>query len=134
MIRAATFAIALIAFPQPSLAQQQAAISIELNVVEQLDGLCRFVFVNRNSTEDTVNALVMETVAFDAQGGVSRITSFDFADLPAGSTRVRQFDLPDLDCADVSALLVNGVQGCEGVSDCAARLVTTSRTDVEMLK
>lgn len=63
MIRAATFAIALIAFPQPSLAQQQAAISIELNGVEQLDGLCRFVFVNRNNTDDTVDALVMETVA-----------------------------------------------------------------------
>jgi hypothetical protein len=119
----------------PAVAQNTAppGLSIELNALDQTGGACRLVFVARNGLAADVDGLVIEAVAFDAGGGVARIALFDFAQLPAGLPRVRQFDLPEMACDSIGSVLVNGVQSCAGPADCAESLTFSSRTDVELL-
>lgn len=121
-----------IALSAPALAEEAVpAISVELNALDPVEGACRLVFVARNGLEADVASLILEAVAFDPEGGVARISLFDFGELPAGRIRVRQFDLPKLSCDGVGSLLINGVQTCEGVEDCP--LAVSSRTEVELL-
>lgn len=127
------YSVLAILFALPLVAQEMpAGLSIELNALDQVDGACRLVFVARNATDADIDALVLETVAFDAEGGVTGISLFDFATLPADLPRVRQFDLPGTACDEIGSLLVNGVQACEGGA-CDAPLSVGSRTGVEFL-
>ncbi|RYH04472.1 hypothetical protein EU805_03665 [Salipiger sp. IMCC34102] len=128
---------AALAIAGSPLAAQEAApeapLSVALDAADQVETACRLTFVARNEAEAGVEALVIETVAFDLDGGVSRIALFDFGALPAGLPRVRQFDLPDTDCAALSSLLVNGVQTCEGGEACEMPPSVSSRIDLELL-
>ncbi|WP_235962688.1 hypothetical protein [Jannaschia marina] len=131
-LAAGLLALLPLAFSGPGAAEETApAVAVELNALDPVDGACRLVFVARNGLGSDITALVLETVAFDAEGGVSQIALFDFADLPAGRPRVRQFDIAGTSCEAVGSLLVNGVQTCEGAEACP--LSVSSRTDVELL-
>lgn len=109
-------------------------LGIELNALEQVQNACRLVFVARNGMGADIDGLVLEAVTFDATGGVMQISLFDFATVPAGKTRVRQFDLPDVACEAVGSILVNGIRSCEGPADCATALTVSSRTPVDLLE
>ncbi|MEM8848826.1 MAG: hypothetical protein AAGE03_02210 [Pseudomonadota bacterium] len=122
----------------PAVAQQAGtddaasgapSLAITLDSLAQVDGACRLTFVARNGLAADAEALVVEAVAFNADGGVARIALFDFGGLPADRTRVRQFDLGEMACDAVGAVLVNGVQSCEGPADCAQALSVSSRAD-----
>jgi hypothetical protein len=109
------------------------AIGIELNRVDQIDTSCRFTFLAENSLGVDATALTLETVIIDTDGVVAQLTLFEFGDLPNGVPRVRQFDVPSLECAGVARILINGVSECEGVDGCGAALELSHRTDVELL-
>ena len=114
-------------------AQSGAALSLELNRVDPIENACRLTFVARNTLGADITSLTLETVLIDADGLVERLTLFDFGPLPTDVMRVRQFDLPDLDCAALGRVLINGVSICEGPERCGDVLDLTSRTDVELL-
>jgi hypothetical protein len=106
-------------------------ITLELNGVETRDDACRMVFTAQSTSG--VEGLIVETAIFTTSGAVLMLTLFDFVDLPAGSLRVRQFDVAGQTCADVSRVLFNGVDSCEG-ADCATALSVGSKVDtVEVL-
>ncbi|WP_371156434.1 hypothetical protein [Jannaschia sp. 2305UL9-9] len=109
------------------------SLSISLDSLTQIEGTCRLTFVAENGTGSDIGQLVLEAVAFGSDGGVARLSLFDFRELPAGVPRVRQFDLPQMACGDVGSMLVNGVQTCEGTADCADALTVSSRADIELL-
>jgi len=109
-------------------------LALQLDSLSQAGASCRLTFVARNGLEEDLEAFVLEAVAFDREGGVARIALFDFGALPAGSPRVRQFDLPDIACDAVESVLVNGIDACEGVADCAERLSVTSRAEAELIE
>lgn len=117
-------------------AAQDRSLAIELNTAEQLEATCRLVFMTQNGLGADLDALALETVLFDAEGGVDRFTLFDFRDVPAGKMRVRQFDLPDTQCAAIGKVLINGASACtgEGLSgdECIDHLTATSRIDMEI--
>ncbi|MEM8823948.1 MAG: hypothetical protein AAGF30_10100, partial [Pseudomonadota bacterium] len=106
-----------------------ATLAIELDNLAQVEASCRLTFVARNGLETDADSLVVEAVAFDSNGGVARIALFDFGSLPSNRTRVRQFDLGDMACENVGAVLVNGVQSCDGPAGCASALSVSSRAD-----
>lgn len=87
-------------------------LTIELNTVQQDQNRCRLVFVASNSTGKTIDELSLETVLFNASGSFLRLTLFDFKSLPAGKPRVRQFAIPDTQCADLGRILINGTAQC----------------------
>ncbi len=124
-------ALAMVA-PTAAISQDTASeLTIELNALDPVESACRLVFVAHNGFETDITSLILEAVAFDTAGGVAQISLFDFADLPSERSRVRQFDLPGQSCDAIGSLLINGVQTCEGVEDCAVSV--SSRTDVELL-
>lgn len=106
-----TLALALL-LPAPALAE---GLSIRLNSLLPQDGACRMIFALDSALPEDIEALAAEIVVLDRAGRVERLTLLEFQALPAGRPRVRSFDLPDLDCADVGGLVVNGLAACEGI-------------------
>lgn len=114
-----------------------AHVTIELNAVAPVDAACRMSFLIQNGHASDIRQAVFEAVLFDDQGRVERLTLFDFGELPAARPRVRQFVVPDLDCAALGQVLFNGVETCssDGLSPtaCSEGLELRSRADVEVL-
>lgn len=110
---------------------------LELNSLETVEQACRLSFVARNTTGTDIEKVVFETVIFDAEGGVSSLSLFDFRDLPQERPRVRQFDLPGATCDAVGRVLINGASTClAGGADsdlCNSALSLTSRLEVELI-
>lgn len=134
----------LVAVPSLTLAEDGAAqeatpsISVELNSALQLDTSCQLTFVLKNTFEAQVGGLVFETVLLTKEGAVDRLTLFDMRDLPAGTPRVRQFNVPQMQCESLGMVLINGVNSCEAEgldpAACAGALTYSSRLEnVEML-
>ena len=127
--------------PLASLAQSSETASsrlhIELNNLQDIEGACRLSFLVNNETGRTIDKAIFETVVFDKSGGVASLSLFDFRDLPADRTRVRQFDLPGIACDSVGRTLINGANSClmkgSESSICTESLSLSSRLSVELL-
>lgn len=107
-----------------------------LEVVAPADGaaeLCRVSLVVENTLGAEIADLAIELALFGPAGRVDGMLVLDLGRLPAGRTRVRQYDLEAPGCA-FSRILVNQVITCEGPGldprACADALVVTDRTDV----
>lgn len=118
----------------PSALEAQAPVlGIELNAVEDRAGGCRMTFVATNGLGTDLSELVLEAVIFNPEGLVARLVLLDFQDLPQARPRVRQFDLPDLECTKVGQVLVNQVGTCSGQElpeqACAEAMQPSSRIE-----
>ncbi|MEM9434625.1 MAG: hypothetical protein AAGA12_11950 [Pseudomonadota bacterium] len=113
-----------------------AELSLQLNAVDTLGENCRLTFVLKNATPEDIDKLVAETVLFSSDGGVVLLTLFDFAALPSGRPRVRQFQIPDNSCDRIGQVLINGVDSCTvgGVASsiCEENLSVSSRVAIEL--
>jgi hypothetical protein len=136
-LRASILALACLS-AAPLVAQEDASgkLTIELNSVEAQQDNCRMSFVILNGHETDINSAVFEAVLFDVDGRVDRLTLFDFGALPAGRPRVRQFVVPQLACARLGQVLINGAQSCEAESTeselCTRSLDLKSRIEIEV--
>lgn len=121
----------MMAMATPALSQAVPEFDIELNAMAASDTGCRVTFLatNRLGTELTRSAL--EIALFGADGGIDRLVSLEFKEMPEGKARVLQFDLSGLDCATISRVLINDVVACEGEGldprTCLAALKPSSR-------
>ncbi|GAA6203039.1 hypothetical protein [Aquicoccus sp. SU-CL01552] len=136
-IRAASFALATMCTSAAAQEAPTPSLSIELNALTPLDRGCALSFLALNGRSADVSRAVFEAVLFDRAGRVDRLMLFDFAALPAGRPRVRQFVVPDLGCATLGRILFNGASSCEGTGlapdACTKGLDLTTRTDVEVI-
>lgn len=114
----------------PALAQS-GNFELELNTAADVPEACRLTFVATNGTGVALTSTSYEVAAFDSKGVVSSILVLEFGELPLNKTRVVQFDLPKLTCADLSRILVNGQDQCksaDGEQDvCMKALSASSR-------
>ncbi|MEQ9259795.1 MAG: hypothetical protein RIG84_11920 [Roseovarius sp.] len=124
----------------PALAQDQSSaphVSVELNAAEPGEGSCKLSFLIVNSHAEPIEKAVYETVLFNGNGQVERLTLFDFGELPAGRPRVRQFTVNGLACENLSQILINGAHECTapGLAPeaCEQGLELATRTDVELI-
>lgn len=112
------------------------ALSIEMNDLAPSEKGCKLTFVAGNSLPQSLSKVSFEFVLFDAKGLVERMAVLDFRDLPAGKTKVRQFDLPGTKCEAVKSLLINDAPVCagDGVAKdaCMKALKTGSKSPVEL--
>lgn len=117
--------------------QKPSGVSIELSSVEAKDESCLLSFVAENAYDIDIDGAVYETVLFGTEGQVALLTLLDFAELPAGKPRVRQFQFNDMACDQISRILINGVQECVTQSDmadaCMSGLTLTSRLETEVI-
>jgi hypothetical protein len=123
----------------PALGQDAATtgtLSIEINDLTPSDKGCKLTFVAANALPQSLSKASFEFVLFDEKGLVERMAVLDFRDLPAGKTKVRQFDLPGTKCEAVKSLLINDAPVCagEGVAKdaCMKALKTGSKSPVEL--
>lgn len=139
LLRRIGMALLVAAIGAPAFSQDTAAkhLSLELNSVQDVQGACRFTFVANNPTGEAIEKAVFETVIFDTDGAVVRLSLFDFRDLPADRPRVRQFDVPATTCDRIGQTLINGTNTCTvngAQSDvCSDGLSLSSRITIELL-
>jgi len=133
--------ILILAILQPQFASAQSAATpqrllLELNAADIVGEACRLTFFVHNEMDTDVEKLVVETVFFSTDGKVELLTLFDFAAIPVGRPRVRQFQVPDTSCDRIGMVLVNGTDACEGgdlsTSLCEKALQVSSRTTIEL--
>jgi len=114
-----------------------AQIQLELNTVQDVTNACRLTFVAHNQAGRDIDRAVFETVMFDAEGSVLGLSLFDFRELPDGTPRVRQFDVPGTACARLGRVLINGANTCTVAgadsTACSSGLNVSSRVDQELL-
>lgn len=111
-------------------------LSIEINDLTPSEKGCKLTFVAANGLPQSLSKASFEFVLFDEKGLVERMAVLDFRDLPAGKTKVRQFDLPGTKCEAVKSLLINDAPVCtgDGVAKdaCMKALKTGSKSPVEL--
>ena len=73
----------------------------------------RFLILRRGLAQN-VAKVSFEVVIFNDKGTVERLALLDFRDLPAGKSKVRQFDVPGIKCEAVKNLLINDAPVCDG--------------------
>jgi len=130
---ARTLLVFLLTMTPAGAQEASSSLSIELNRIDPMDGACRLTFLAENALGTDLDVLSLETVLIDAEGRVDRLTLFDFGALPDGVPRVRQFDVPDLECGTLGRVLINGVAECSAGENCADALRLSTRTDVEVI-
>lgn len=110
---------------------QSGNFELELNSATDVPEGCRLTFVATNNTSVALTSTAYEVAAFNPEGVVSGLLVFEFGEMPAGKTRVVQFDVPDLACTALSRLLVNGQDSCEAADGpqavCMQALSASSR-------
>ena len=115
-------------------ASNAMTLSIELNALQDVDRGCRASFLVKNDLSTPTEELGLELAVFGAGGGLERLVLLRFGALPEAKSRVRQFDLEDLRCGDVSRVLVNDVVSCSGgaltPASCLAATRSVNGTDV----
>lgn len=110
------------------------ALKLELNEIGADGDICRITFVVHNGLSSDISALAYEMVLFGSDGGIKRMTKFDFGAMKQDKTIVRRFNMPGLDCAAISRILINGAASCEGADQsgsCEQALATSNRTGIE---
>lgn len=122
-----------VAVAETTLEQQ---LSIELNAAQPSETGCTLSFLITNAHDASVEKAVYEAVLFDQNQQVNRMMLFDFGALPAKRPRVRQFMVPNLSCANLSMVLINGANQCDGadlpVNACLNDLKLGSRTPIKV--
>ena len=111
------------------------AIAIELNGAEANNRACRLSFVIDNTLTANIDDLALELVLFEKDGRVNRFVVVRTAKVPAGKSRVRQFDIPDTECASIARILVNDVKECKGAeltpAACADAIKVATRSEIK---
>lgn len=142
MMSAAAAGVSLLAVGMLPAAAQDAApqvaanssLSLELNALQPSERGCRVTFLVSNELGKELSQVAFELALFTKAGMISRLTVVDFKELPVGKTKVRQYDLPKLDCNDVGRVLVNNTTQCVGdrveADACIRQLKTKTATEV----
>ncbi len=130
-------ALALLALPTGSVAQQERQLTNELNKVQQSQDGCRLSFVAVNKMGTNLETTAMEVVFFDANDVVSEMLLLDFGRLPSDKTKVVEFVLQQQKCEQISRVLVNDVVECSSAEEqnmtreCFSALKTSNKAQIE---
>lgn len=123
---------------QPTLAQGDRGLYIELNKVEDGGGACLATFVVRNTLGHTLDRFRIDLYVFDRKDVVSRQVLLDMAPLRRDKTMVSRFSLSEKPCTEIGRLLINDLPQCRSESgetlDCLAGLRVASKDRIELFK
>lgn len=131
-----SLAAAAPAFAQQATSAVPAApagkLNVELNALAPSQKGCMMTFVAENDMAAPINKISFELAFFNEKSTVDKVTVLDFRDLPVGKKRVRQFDMPNMKCENVTRVIINDTPVCDGPGpgECKAGLVTKSQLSV----
>jgi hypothetical protein len=113
----------------------QPALTLELNALQPSEKGCRLTFVVTNNLSGALDKVGFEVALFNQAQVVDRITLLDFKELPQGKTKVRRFDLGELDCTKITRVLVNDSTECAGAGidpkACIRQLNPTTKSGIQ---
>lgn len=132
--RAFATTLAVAAWQAAGAQEAAPSLTVELNALQPSERGCRFTFIANNGLGGELSSVAFELVLFNKANVVNRITIVNFKDLPAGKTKVRQFDFSEVDCADLGRVLINDATECAGAGiepgACIRRLETKTQTAI----
>lgn len=108
-------------------------LSIELNKFEAGEnGGCRAFFLFRNQTDNSFEGFEMSLAILDGNGVIDRLLSIDAAPLPVQRTVLKLFEIPEIDCGNISEILLHDLPVCKPQNaepiDCFPLLALDSKT------
>lgn len=114
-------------------------LSIELNKFESNEGSgCQAFFLFRNQTKLTFEGFEMSFAVLNKDGVIDRLLTIDAAPLPAARTTLKLFEIPEISCDGISALLLHELASCRPQNaeeiDCFPFLDLVSRTNANLEK
>ncbi len=89
-------------------------LAVELNNMNAVKSACRLTFMVGNKLGVPIDDLAFELVLFGKDKKVLTLLRVNAGRLPVNKSRVKQFDLKAIKCADVSHILLNDVTRCKG--------------------
>ena len=98
---------------------------------------CRLTVVTTNRLPLGLRRAAWQVAIFDRDGVVRSLPVLDFGPLIAGKTKVAQFEIPGLGCAQIGRIVVNDVASCEAGDGadlrdaCLSGLATQARGDID---
>ncbi|RLJ98480.1 hypothetical protein [Ruegeria conchae] len=115
----------------------EGKLSIELNKFETGEaGGCRAFFLFRNQTGNSFEEFEMSLAILDGDGVIDRLLSIDAAPLPVQRTVLKLFEIPEIDCSDISEVLLHDLPACkpqnENPVDCFPLLALDSKTTANL--
>lgn len=118
---------------------QTGTMSVELNKFEPGESAgCQAYFLFRNETGKSFEGFEMSLAILDANGVIDRLLSIDAAPLPVQRTTLKLFAIPEIDCADISEIVLHDMPVCkpqnEENTDCFEFLDLGSKTDAALVK
>lgn len=121
--------------PAPTAAPAAAVggkLNVELNALAPSQKGCMMTFLAENNLGTDISKISFELAFFNQKQTVDKVTVLDFRDLPQGKQRVRQFDMPNVKCEDVSRIIINDTPVCNGpaAGECKKALQTKSQIPV----
>ena len=128
--------VSVLALSGPVSAQD--GLKIELNKLEPVEDACRAYVIFENHSESAFESLKLDLVMFNADGVINKRLAVEGAPLPQGKTSVKLFDIKDVDCEQISKILLNDVLSCNGpdgeLGDCLTGIETVSRGSASFFK
>ena len=104
------------------LRAETGTLSVELNKLEPIENGCRTFFLFRNRMENVMQGFEMSIAILDRDGIIDRLLTIDAAPLPAGRTTLKLFEIPEIGCERIGAILLHEITTCEleggGEADC----------------
>ncbi len=130
--------VAAMAWQVPAHAQEDAALAIELNKVEDTDQGCLSSFLFDTRTGHQLSRFQLDLVFFDEDGVATKQMLLDMAPLYADKKTFASFLLDETACDKIGSILVNDVPTCENGSGnevgCIDLLEVSSRSEVPLHK
>jgi hypothetical protein len=128
--------VAAMAWQAAAQAQEDSALVIELNKMEDTDQGCLSSFVLDNRTGHELSRFQIDLVFFDAAGVASKQLLLDLAPLYVDKKTFASFLLDETACDKIGSILVNDVPMCENGSGnevgCIDLLEVSSRSEVPL--
>ncbi len=136
-MRIGIVAALLVALSPVAAHAEEGKLSIELNKFESGEnGGCRAFFLFRNQTGNSFEAFEMSLAILDGNGVIDRLLSIDAAPLPVQRTVLKLFEIPEIDCANISEVLLHDLPACTPQNaepiDCFPLLALASKTSASL--
>lgn len=134
-----SLAVACLCSVPPFAFAQSGSLSVELNKFEpgEANG-CQAYFLFRNDTGKSFEGFEMSLAILDSNGVIDRLLSIDAAPLPVQRTTLKLFAIPDIDCGNISEIVLHDMPVCkpqnEDNTDCFEFLELGSKADAALVK
>lgn len=88
-------------------------LMIELNSQKQVGTSCQVSFLMKNDLGQEIKQFIFEIVIFDENQQVVKLLVLNSGELIKGKTRVKRYDLKNVNCQKVSRYLINDIKQCD---------------------